>query len=78
MGAVRFLTARGARVTVTDLLGADDLADPLARIADCAVETFHLGGHVESDFVDTDLVVVNPAVLPTSPFLSRPARCACH
>jgi UDP-N-acetylmuramoylalanine--D-glutamate ligase len=70
-GAVRFLTSRGARVTVTDLLSANDLADPLARIADCPVETYHLGGHVESDFVETDLVVVNPAVPPTSPFLER-------
>jgi UDP-N-acetylmuramoylalanine--D-glutamate ligase len=71
MGAVRFLTSRGARVTVTDLLGADELADPLSRIADCPVEAYHLGGHVESDFVEADLVVVNPAVPPTSPFLER-------
>ena len=71
MGAVRFLTSRGARVTVTDLLGAEELADPLARIADCPVEAYHLGGHIESDFVEADLVVVNPAVPPTSPFLER-------
>lgn len=71
VGAVRFLSSRKARVTVTDLLGADELADPLARIADCAVETYHLGGHIESDFVDTDLVVVNPAVPLSSPFLER-------
>ncbi len=71
VGAVRFLTSHGARVTVTDLLGADELVGPLAQIADCPVEAYHLGGHLESDFVDTDLVVVNPAVPPTSPFLEQ-------
>jgi|HubBroStandDraft_6_1064221.scaffolds.fasta_scaffold113334_2 UDP-N-acetylmuramoylalanine--D-glutamate ligase len=69
IGAVRFLTSRGAHVTVTDLLGAEELAEPLARIADCPVAAYHLGGHVENDFIDTDLVVVNPAVPPTNPFL---------
>jgi len=71
VGAVRFLTSRGARVTVTDLLGAEELAEPLSQIADCPVEAYHLGGHVENDFVDTDLVVVNPAIPPTNPFLAR-------
>ena len=71
VGAVRFLTSHGASVTVTDLLGADELVGPLAKIADCPVEAYHLGGHLESDFVDTDLVVVNPAVPPTSPFLEQ-------
>jgi UDP-N-acetylmuramoylalanine--D-glutamate ligase len=71
IGAVRFLTSRGARVTVTDLLDADELADPLAEVADCPVEAYHLGGHVEDDFVDADMVVVNPAVPPTNPFLER-------
>jgi UDP-N-acetylmuramoylalanine--D-glutamate ligase len=71
VGAVRFLTSHGARVTVTDLLGADELVGPLAKIADCPVEAYHLGGHLESDFVDTDLVVVNPAVPPSSPFLEQ-------
>jgi UDP-N-acetylmuramoylalanine--D-glutamate ligase len=71
LGAVQFLVARGAHVTVTDLLGADHLAEPLARLADCKVEAYHLGGHVDEDFTDTDVVVVNPAVHPTSPFLTR-------
>ncbi len=76
LGAVRFLTAHGARVTVTDLLTAEDLSEPLAKLADCPVDAYHLGGHIEEDFVDTDLVVVNPAVPPSSPFLAR-ARDEC-
>jgi UDP-N-acetylmuramoylalanine--D-glutamate ligase len=76
LGAVRFLLSRGARVTVTDLLAAEDLAEPLSQLAGCPIDAYHLGGHVEEDFVDADLVVVNPAVPPTSPFLAR-AREAC-
>ena len=68
---MRFLIARGARVTVTDLLSAEDLSEPLSQLADCPVEAYHLGGHVDSDFLDTDVVVVNPAVPPTNPFLTR-------
>src|SRR6478609_1447488 len=68
-GAVRFLTTRGARVTVTDLLDEADLAESLAQIADCPIEAFHLSGHLESDFLDADLVVVNPAVPPNHPLL---------
>jgi UDP-N-acetylmuramoylalanine--D-glutamate ligase len=71
LGAVRFLTARGARVTVTDLLEADHLSESLSQLAGCPVEAFHLGGHLDEDFDDADLVVVNPAVPPTSPFLAR-------
>ena len=56
---------------MTDLLNEDKLAESLAEVADCPVEAYHLGGHVEDDFIDADLVVVNPAVLPTNPFLER-------
>jgi UDP-N-acetylmuramoylalanine--D-glutamate ligase len=71
LGAVRFLIARGACVTVTDLLSAEDLSEPLSQLADCPVEAYHLGGHVDADFLDTDVVVVNPAVPPTNPFLTK-------
>jgi UDP-N-acetylmuramoylalanine--D-glutamate ligase len=69
IGAVRFLAARGALVTVTDLLDEHELAEPLAQLETCRVEAYHLGGHQEDDFLDADLVVVNPAVPPSSPFV---------
>ncbi|MFN0054190.1 MAG: UDP-N-acetylmuramoyl-L-alanine--D-glutamate ligase [Planctomycetales bacterium] len=64
IGAVRFLAARGARVTVTDLKPADQLQDALARIGDCSGITLRLGEHCETDFLDCDLLVVSPAVPP--------------
>ena len=70
LGVARFLARQGAIVTATDLKGADALAESLARLAGLPI-TLHLGGHVESDFTDSDLVVVNPAVPDTSAFLAR-------
>lgn len=69
IGVTRWLAQRGARVTLTDRDSAENLAESLARLTDLSLET-HFGGHVEDDFRDTDLVVVNPAVPPTSPFLA--------
>jgi UDP-N-acetylmuramoylalanine--D-glutamate ligase len=73
VGVTRWLAARGARLTVTDEAPAEKLADSLAAIADTGA-TLHLGGHVEGDFTQADLVVVNPAVPPTSPFLHTAER----
>lgn len=71
VGVTRWLARQGARVLVTDQLPAEKLSDALAQIADCGAQLV-LGAHREQDFRDSDLVVVNPAVPPTSPYL----RCA--
>ncbi len=68
VGVVRWLAQAGARILVTDKEPAEKLASSLAEIADLGV-TLRLGGHDERHFRDTDLVVVNPAVPETSPFL---------
>jgi UDP-N-acetylmuramoylalanine--D-glutamate ligase len=60
-GVARFLVAQGATVTVTDLADKHQLAEPLASLADLPI-TYHLGAHIEDDFVKSDIVVVNPAV----------------
>ena len=62
VGAVQFLVNRGARVTVTDLLSECELEASLAELDGYRLSALHLGGHQEQDFVDTDLVLVNPAV----------------
>ena len=72
LGVTRWLVGQGARVTVSDLSGAEELAEPLAELAGLDV-TLHLGGHDEANFTETDLVVVNPAVPFDSPYL-RAAR----
>ncbi len=67
-GAVRFLCREGARVTVTDLRPADALRESLRTLESLPV-AYRLGGHEASDFRAADLVVANPAVPRSSPFL---------
>jgi UDP-N-acetylmuramoylalanine--D-glutamate ligase len=74
LGAVRFLAERGARVTVTDLATELELADVLSQLDGLKIDRLHLGRHVEDDFRDADLVVVNPAVPPENPYLDIARR----
>ncbi len=69
LAVTRWLVGQGARVTVTDAADESTLAEPLAKLADLDV-TLKLGRHDEADFVDTGLVVANPAVPPNHPMLT--------
>jgi len=74
VAAARWLVQRGARVTVTDLRGADTLAPALEELRDLDLRLV-LGEHREQDFVGAALVVANPAVPPQNRWLER-ARAA--
>lgn len=74
VGVTRWLVAQGARVLVTDQAPAEKLAPTLRQIEDLKVE-LRLGGHDDRDFRGADVVVVNPAVTDSSPFLQN-ARAA--
>lgn len=74
VAAARWLARQGAIVTVTDLANENTLADSLAMLADVPIAAAHLGGHREEDFQNADLVVVNPAVRPDSPWLDTARR----
>ena len=67
--AARWLARQGAIVTVTDLADEHTLADALPLLADVPIAAVHLGGHREEDFREADLIVLNPAVRPNSPWL---------
>jgi UDP-N-acetylmuramoylalanine--D-glutamate ligase len=69
IAAARWLTEQGARVLVTDREGPDRLAESIEQLKDLPI-TFHLGKHREQDFLDTDLIVISPAVPPANPFLA--------
>jgi UDP-N-acetylmuramoylalanine--D-glutamate ligase len=68
VGVTRWLARAGANVTLTDKLAAAELADSLAQLDGLGID-YRLGGHDERDFRQTDLVVTNPAVPDSSPFL---------
>src|SRR5262249_38087334 len=65
---------QGARVTVTDLRSAEELAPSLRDLEGLPLR-YVLGEHRLEDFTRADLVVANPAVAPGSAFL-KAARAA--
>lgn len=71
----KFVAAAGARVTVTDLALAEQLADSIEQLKDYPTIEYHLGGHERVDFERADIVVVNPAVSPDSKFLETARQC---
>lgn len=74
VGVARFLAAKGARVTVTDLKPADELQVSLDALGDVALASLHLGGHREDDFTSADLIVASPAVPIDHPLLETARR----
>ena len=68
VASARYFAARGADVTVTDLLPAEALRKSIDALAPWPVR-YVLGEHREEDITGADLVVVGPAVRDDSPFL---------
>lgn len=66
VAVARFLTRRGARVTLTDRKGADSLEKSIAALDGMAVD-LKLGSHDPKDFRAADLVVLSPGVPHTLP-----------
>jgi len=69
-GVTRFLCARGAEVTVTDLLDREALAGSVEALSDLPV-CWRLGEHREEDLLGADMVVVNPAIPRTAKLVER-------
>ena len=69
IGVTRWLCGQGAIVTVSDKASAEDLAESVAKLDGLDV-TLHLGGHEKADFLDADLLVINPAVSKDIPPLA--------
>ncbi len=71
--AARWFVEAGAKVTVTDLRSAEALAPSIESLKDYDIR-YVLGRHDMEDFKNADLVIKNPAVPPTSPFLKVARR----
>ncbi len=69
VGVTRWLSSQGAKITVSDKADASTLADSLRKLDGLDVR-LHLGSHEETDFLQTDLLVVNPAVPKEMPLLA--------
>ena len=70
VAAARFLAERGARVTVTDTATDAQLVESLGQLDGIPIKRFALGGHFERDFLGADLIVANPAIPRTNPYLA--------
>lgn len=69
LASAQFFARHGARVTATDLRGPAVLKETMDRLAGLPVR-YVLERHDERDFTEADLVIKNPAVSPSSPYLA--------
>jgi UDP-N-acetylmuramoylalanine--D-glutamate ligase len=74
VGDAAFLAQLGAQVIVTDMKTADELAESIAQLKEYPNVTFHLGGHDEKDFTDTDMVIKAAGVRIDSPYIVAARR----
>jgi len=72
--AAKFAADAGAKVIVTDLASAEQLADSLKQLKEFPDVEFHLGSHEESDFEQHDIIIANPAVASDNRFLEIARR----
>lgn len=69
IGNIMWLSSQGAHLIVTDLKTEAELASSRKKLSSVPDINFVLGQHREEDFTKADLVVQNPAVPRTSPYL---------
>jgi UDP-N-acetylmuramoylalanine--D-glutamate ligase len=80
-GAARWALSQGARVTVTDQKPREALREVVRDLEEFPARhpvRFALGGHRSEDFEETDVLIVNPAVPPTSPWVQRAKDAGVH
>lgn len=73
VGDAGIFAEAGSDVTVTDLKPAAELSASMKKLKKYPIE-FVLGQHRERDFRETDLIIRNPDVLESSPFLAIARR----
>lgn len=69
LGTAKFFVEAGAKVLVTDLRSRQELKDSLVKLADLPIK-YVLNQHRPEDFINTDLVIKNPAVPDNSKYLA--------
>src|SRR6266853_2634194 len=68
MAAARYAAQQGAFVRVTDLKSPETLAPSMRALAGLPIE-FVLGGHRNEDFLWAEMVIRNPGIPLSSPYL---------
>jgi UDP-N-acetylmuramoylalanine--D-glutamate ligase len=65
----KFAASSSAKVVITDLAPAEKLQDSIEKLKEFPDIEYHLGSHDEADFLQDDIIVVNPAVPPDNKYL---------
>lgn len=68
LGVARFLAKAGAKILITDLKTEEELGPSLKKLKGFDIK-YILGRHREEDFINTDMVIQNPAVPHNSKYL---------
>ncbi len=74
VAVARWLAQQGARVTITDAAAEESMAESMAELRDVPIAACRFAGHHQDDFRHADLIVVNPAVKPSSEWLAIAQR----
>lgn len=75
VATAKWLLRQGAVLTITDMKEKEALAPSLLKIEEFAKETksqikYVLGGHEAQDFLDNEIIVINPDVPVDNPFVN--------
>ncbi len=65
----KFAARFAGKVIVTDKGNEKKLADSIKELKKFKNIKFHIGGHQISDFTDSDIIIVNPAVDEANPYI---------
>lgn len=70
LGMTEFFLKEGAEVTITDGKTEEQLKPTLDQLRKYGSRIkYHLGGHIEEDFLENDIIVRNPSVKPNNEWL---------
>jgi UDP-N-acetylmuramoylalanine--D-glutamate ligase len=69
LGMAQYFLEQGAHITITDTKTKEELAKPIEKLSKYENVTYHLGGHIEKDFIENDIIVRNPGVKPDNKYL---------
>lgn len=68
VGVAKFFIKQGANVLITDLKVKEQLRESIDKLKGLSVK-YSLGGHKKEDFENADLIIKNPDVPNSSPYL---------
>jgi UDP-N-acetylmuramoylalanine--D-glutamate ligase len=69
LGMAEYFLKQGAKVTITDSKTKEELAEPISVLSKYKDVTYHLGEHIEKDFIENDIIVRNPGIKPDNKYL---------